>query len=117
MASFSLDDIKAAAEKQYGHTDIELGEGKTLRLVNALRLPKEKRKELMALQDRLSSDDESVEVDQEEELRNALRLVAEDKALVEELITTVGDDLAVLITLFKEYAGETELGEASASES
>jgi NACalpha-BTF3-like transcription factor len=120
MATFTLDSIREAAEKKYGSTDIEIPEG-TVRLLNPLRLSKEKRKALMSIQDRLDTEEkegeEKEEVDQEEILADAIRLVAEDAKLAEKLLKAVGDDMAMLAEIFSTYTGEAQVGEASASES
>ncbi|QPB09845.1 tail assembly chaperone [Streptomyces phage Sentinel] len=113
MATFSLDNIRAAAEAKYGSTDIELGDGFTARLLNPLRLPKEKRAELLKIQDKLDGED----VDQELVLADAIRLVAENEKAAEKLLAEVGSDLAVLAQIFATYSEGAQVGEASASES
>ncbi|MFJ6893591.1 phage tail assembly protein [Streptomyces hokutonensis] len=113
MASFSLDSIRAAAEAKYGSTDIDLGDGFVTRLVNPLRLPKEKRAELLKIQEKMDGDD----VDQELVLADAVRLVAENPKAAEKLLDAVGSDLAVLAQIFATYSEGTQVGEASASES
>ncbi|MEU5433820.1 phage tail assembly protein [Streptomyces sp. NPDC020719] len=110
MASFSLDDIRAAAEARYGSTDIELG-GETVRLLNPLRLTKAKRDKLTTLQDRMGEDD----ADQEQLLSDAISLVAESTAGAEALLSTIDGDLAVLVEIFDRYGRSTQVGEASAS--
>jgi hypothetical protein len=115
MATFTLDSIREAAEKKYGSTDIPFGEGKVVRLLNPLRLEKEKRKALMSIQDRL--EEEGEEVDQEDVLADAIRLVADDKKMADALLKEIGDDLAVLAEIFSTYTGEAQVGEASASQS
>ncbi|MCC2278890.1 phage tail assembly protein [Streptomyces sp. ET3-23] len=110
MASFSLDDIRAAAEARYGSTDIELGD-ETIRLLNPLRLPKATRTKLSQLQDSMGGDD----ADQEELLSEAIRLVAEHSKAADMLLTAVGGDLAVLAEIFDRYGRGTQAGEASAS--
>jgi thioredoxin-like negative regulator of GroEL len=112
MATFSLDNIRAAAEAKYGSTDIELGDGFTARLLNPLRLPKEKRAELLKIQNKLDADD----VDQELVLAEAIRLVAENEKAADKLLDAVGSDLAVLAQIFATYGEGTQVGEASASE-
>jgi hypothetical protein len=112
MATFSLDNIRAAADAKYGSTDIEFGEGKTVKLLNPLRLPKAKRDALSDIAKRLESDTE----DQVVVLQDALRSASET-ALVEELIEAIGDDLGVLMEIFTDYMEGTQAGEASASES
>ncbi|MFF3006355.1 phage tail assembly protein [Kitasatospora sp. NPDC057940] len=111
MAQYSLDDIRAAAESKYGSTDITIGED-VVRLLNPLRLPKAKREELTALQDRLGEDD----ADQEELLSHAIKLVAEHAAQAKKLLTAVSGDLAVLAEIFDRYAKGAQVGEASASQ-
>lgn len=112
MATFSLDDIRAAAEAKYGSTDISLGGGETMILVNPLRLPKEKR-------DRLSKIQEAAEVedaDQGDVMREALRLVTSTPHATEKFIEVAGDDLALLATVFENYTEGAQVGEASASQ-
>lgn len=109
--TFTLDDIRAAAEKKYGATEIDLGT-RVVSLVNALRLPKGRRDELLKLQDRLQEEG----ADQEELVKEAILLVAATEGEGKALLKAVGDDLAVLMEIFQNYAGETELGEASASD-
>ncbi|MFF3017116.1 phage tail assembly protein [Streptomyces sp. NPDC057939] len=110
MASYSLDAIRAAAEARYGSTDIEL-DGDTVRLLNPLRLRKEKRTELTQLQDHMSGED----ADQEELLSQAIRLVAEHPKAADKLLTAINGDLAVLAEIFDRYGKGTQAGEASAS--
>ncbi|MFG2147356.1 phage tail assembly protein [Streptomyces sp. NPDC048696] len=110
MASFSLDDIRTAAEAKYGSTDIELGDT-TIRLLNPLRLPKAARTELAQLQDRMGGED----ADQEELLSEAIRLVAEHPKAADTLLQAVNGDLALLAEIFDRYGRATQVGEASAS--
>jgi hypothetical protein len=107
MASFSLDDIRSAAEAKYGSTDINFGDD-VCRLLNPLRLPKEKRAELMNIQSKLDGED----VDQEAVLADAIRLVAESPKAAEKLLGAIGDDLAVLAQIFETYGEGTQAGEA-----
>lgn len=112
MASFSLDDIKAAAEAKFGSTDIDISETETVRLLNPLRLSKEKRDSLTALTKSMSEDD----ADQEAILSEAIELVAESAGAAEKLLGAVGSDLAVLVQIFTTYSEGTQVGEASGSQ-
>ncbi len=114
MSAFTLDDIRAAAEAKYGSTDIQVGD-KTVRLLNPLRLPKVARNALVAVQKQLDNDGDAAELDQEELLSDAIRLVAETKAQAATLLTAVNGDLAVLAEIFATYGRSTQVGEASAS--
>ncbi|WP_406192354.1 phage tail assembly protein [Streptomyces griseus] len=113
MASFSLDDIRAAADAKYGSTDIQLDEKTTVHLLNPLRLPKAKRDELTTIQDRMDADG----ADQEDLLAEAIVLIADHPKKGEALIKAVAGDLAVLAQIFETYSEGTQAGEASASAS
>jgi hypothetical protein len=110
MATFTLDDIRSAAEAKYGSTDIDLGNGDVLSLVNPLRLPKDKRDALTAIQE--SAD----ERDNGDVMRDAIRLVASNEAQAERFLAIVGEDLAMLATVFSAYTEGSQVGEASASQ-
>jgi len=112
MATFSLDDIRAAADKKYGSTDIELGDGDVLVLVNPLRLPKEKRNALESIQE--SAEEEGT--DQGDVMRDAIRLVAQRQDMAEKFLAIAGDDLAILAAAFATYTEGAQVGEASASQ-
>ncbi|MDX3405155.1 phage tail assembly protein [Streptomyces sp. ME02-6977A] len=111
MASFTLDNIRAAADAKYGSTDIEVDEKTTVHLLNPLRLPKEKRDQLVALQDKMDDDG----ADQEQVISDALRLVADHPKKAEALLAAVDGDLAVLAQIFETYGKGSQVGEASAS--
>ena len=120
MSNFTLDDIRSAAEAKYGATVIEnVGpDNRDVRLLNPLRLSKERRTELMSLQSKLDVDPKNGEeaVDQEEILSGAIRLVAESDDQADALLSEINGDLAVLAQVFETYGNGTQLGEASASD-
>jgi hypothetical protein len=107
----TLDSIRQAVEAKYGSYDIEYAEGKTVRLLNAIRIDKDKRAKLMELQAALKEDG----ADQVALLADCIRAVADNKARAEELLKLVGGDLAMLVELFSDYGKATQVGEASAS--
>lgn len=111
--AITLDDIRAAAEAKYGSTDISIDNGEIVRLLNPLRLPKEKRAELGTLQDKLGEDD----ADQEALLSGALALVAESAPKAAKLLKALGGDLALLASVFEAYSKGAQVGEASPSAS
>lgn len=112
MANFTLDSIREAADVKYASTDIDLGNGTVVSLLNPLRLAEENRSALMKIVDSLGEDD----TNQGEVLAEAIRLVASDRSAAEELLALVGEDLAVLSELFTRYTGGVQVGEASASQ-
>jgi hypothetical protein len=115
LASYTLDQLRQAADAKYGSTDIAISDTTTVHLLNPLRLTREKRSELAALQGRL--DDDAEDVDQEDVLADAIRLVADHPKKADALLKAVGGDLAVLAEIFETYGRGTQAGEASASPS
>ncbi|UZJ23715.1 phage tail assembly protein [Rhodococcus antarcticus] len=119
MSNFTLDNIRAAADAKYASTSIEVSESDTVVLLNPLRLTKERRAALSAIQTEMSGDDDedAAEVDQVDAFQRSIRCVADSKRGAELLITAIGDDLATLAEVFETYGSETQVGEASASAS
>ncbi|MEU5446884.1 phage tail assembly protein [Streptomyces californicus] len=109
MATFSLDDIRSAADAKYGSTDIQIDDKTTVVLRNPLRLSKTERDELGSLQDKLDGDEA---LDQADVLADAIRLVAKDKKIAEKLIEQIDGDLALLAQVFSTYSKGTQAGEA-----
>lgn len=110
--AFTLQDINDAAERDFGSTDFELGEGRTLHLVNALRLGDKDREKLGKIQDRLEEDDSN----EREVISEAIMMVAKEKNLAKELLEMIGEDMGKLASVFKMYSEKTQVGEASASQ-
>lgn len=120
MAKFTLDDIKAAAERKYGALELDI-DGHEVRLLNPLKMSSENRKALIAKQEELNAQDEArengeevPEVDQEVVLDDMLKLIAATEGQAKHLIRHL--DLAEKATVFGMYQEHTELGEASASQ-
>lgn len=116
MAKFTLDDIREAAEKKYGSFDIDLGDGE-VSLLNPMRMNKEKRRELMALQGRLSelskADESDLEdVDEESLIGDILTLVCSSPAQAKKLLKALDGDMAMKIEVFNMYGEFTQAGEA-----
>lgn len=108
--SIDLDEIRAEADAEYVSYDINVG-GKSVRLLNPLRMSKANRKRLGDLQESLKVDG----VDQEAVLRDMLSCVVETKANLKVLTDAIGDDLALLVRIFANYSKATRVGEASVS--
>ena len=91
MSSFSLDDIRAAADRKYGSTDIAVGD-ETVRLLNPLRMKKSQRDKLIGVQKEMEAGtDEAEDVDQVAVFQQALRIVAQTPAQAKLLIDAIGD--------------------------
>lgn len=130
MATFSLDQIRAAADAKYGSLDIPLSDkpGDVVRLLNPLRMSEEQRKELQVIQNKLndaadkdSGEDEQASEDaiaaQTELIKEMLLAVAENKQAGQKLLDALNGDLAMTMVVFEQYTEGTQLGEASASQS
>lgn len=115
MSKFTLDDIKAAAEAQYGSTDIELAGGETVKLLNPLRMSEANRKALIAASKSLEAEGE--DADQNAAFDAIFELIAESPAKAKKLIAACGEDLAMKAVIFGHYQDGTQAGEASASQS
>jgi hypothetical protein len=113
MSSYTLDDIRAAADAKYSSTDITVG-STVVKMLNPLRLTKEARAELLAIQSELDSDSDDAP-DQTEGLTKAIRVVCETPAQADALLGAIGDDLATLAQVFETYGKNAQVGEASAS--
>lgn len=111
MKTITLDSIRAAVEAKYASYDVEYAEGKTVRLLNAIRIDKDKRAKLLDLQRALKEEG----ADQAALLADCIRAVADHRGRADELIKAMGGDLAMLIELFSAYSEATQVGEASAS--
>ena len=114
MSTITLDSIRVAAEAKYGSTDIEVDDT-TVRLVNPLRLKREARDALMAVQKRLDVEDDAADLDQEALLAEAITLISATPAQAATLLAAIDGDLAVLAMVFNTYLEGTQAGEASAS--
>ncbi|MGL5825560.1 MAG: phage tail assembly protein [Nocardioides sp.] len=118
--TFTLDDIRDAADKKYGSTVFELGDHK-VELLNPLRMEKEKRAELVKLQEesqaraKASEAGEDVEErDEEQDIDGMLMLIAATEGQAREMIRAL--NLAEKMAAFELYSSEAEPGEASRSQ-
>lgn len=108
---FTLDDIRAAADKKYAAVPIKFGKDETVNLLNPLRMSQEGRDVLAGIQDELDAAAQAG-TDQVELFQSALIAVAEDKKAARRLIGEIGGDLAVLAMVFETYLGGVQAGEA-----
>ena len=113
MANFSLDDIRSAAEAKYGSLEITFDEGKTLVMLNPLKLDKATRKEIASLQDK----NDEADSDQEEILSEMIVKAASNKEIAADFLAVVGGDLTIIAEVLDRYGKLTQVGEASASAS
>lgn len=124
-----LSDLRATATTKYGDLPLELDDGQTVTLQNLLRMPKEQRKKLTAIQerlDRVQGEDEGLKAAELQEgeddtdaivrlVREAIELVADTKAHAKALLDEIGDDLPTLMSVFEEYGQTSQPGEATPS--
>lgn len=123
MSTFTLDEIREAAEAKYGSTVIPLPGGIEVKLLNPIRLSKEKRAELMRIQGEMNSLAESAEGASDEDaidtteaqfdlLARAIRTVCETQRQADALLAKIGHDGGQLLTVFERYNKSEAPGEA-----
>lgn len=129
-----LSDLQDSVEKKNPSLSIEIDDETTVVLRPLLRCSKQDRDEAVELikliipeddeesegeepdKDSKDEDYDPEEVEkQEKALRELIYRVAYPKAAGEKLLESIGDDIALLMEVFTEYMGETDLGEASNS--
>jgi len=114
----SLDAIRQEARQRYADYPVRLDDQTTVVLRAPLRLSSEERTALRKMQSSIGTmqdDPEYSDGDLLEVLRSMIRTVADDRGHADRLIEEIGDDLAVLQTLFEQYSERTQPGEASHS--
>jgi hypothetical protein len=107
----SLDELRQSVQAKYKPYEVDLGGGDVVLLEQALRLPKERRAEMRAAQDRMSGDDAS-EDDLVAAMGDILRAAASDRGAADRMLAAIGDDLAVLKEILEGYGKASQLGEA-----
>lgn len=105
-----LSDAQAAADKKYAPLGVELDD-RTVVLRTPFRLSKQER---TALQEATKAEDQEDPMDT---IENAFRIVIADKKDADALIKAIGGDLGVALEIFNNFSKESQLGEASSSES
>lgn len=108
-SAITLDMIRDAAEKKYGATEVDLGDGKVVHLINPLRISKEKRDEISGL----NFEDFDDPIDYFEKAFAAASTSADAKAIRKALGE---DDVTLYVSLFEAYSQGIDLGEASPSQ-
>lgn len=114
----SLDSLRQEARRRYADYPVQIDESTTVVLRAPLRLRSDERTALREMQQAISSmqDDPTYsDTDLLELLRDIVRTVADDSELGQRLVDAIGDDLAVLQTMFEYYSERTQSGEASHS--
>lgn len=114
MATFSLDDLRAAADKKYAPTIIEAGDDKFV-LPSILRMDPAARDKVSKL---IASVEDWAEDESAEDLNEQLRVfedlieIAEENGRGTELVSLIGGDAAILIDLVTEWMKGSQAGEA-----
>lgn len=113
MPGITLADIRTAADEKYGPYVVSGVPGGDVTLVSAVRLSRDARKKLVALQEQQTDG----EADQDALLREMVTIVAESPEAAQRLLDAIGDDNAQLAVLLEAYGEASQLGDRSASPS
>jgi len=120
---FTFAALRKAADLKYGSFDLEIEDGVVTKLKSPLRISDERRAHVKSLIKQLGAlaeaeDDENDEGadDEAQGLYSDFLLTVGDEHTVK-LLELIGDDLALLMTLFEQYQERMSLGEASTSSS
>lgn len=117
MATMTLDELRADVERKYGDFVLALSDGTPVNLRAGMRLPKEDRVALRELQRRYSELSEADEGgDREDELvdivAGQIEVISDDAENARRLVSEIGDDLALLMSVMTAYMEATQPGEA-----
>lgn len=113
MATFTLDQLRDAADKKYAPTVIEAGD-ETFKLPTLLRMDKERRQQVTDLLnevDSLMDADSDAQLDEALDVFRQLIIKAEVNGNGEKLVELVDDD-AVLLDIVNAWLDSTQAGEA-----
>lgn len=115
--TYSLDDIRAAADQKYGSSKIDLGSGRVVELRNIIRLSSEERAQFTNLAKKDENKDKDVtEVDLQKQLSDVLRILAgEEQAKV--LLGVVGDHIDYMSEIIDRYMEDQKGPKAEGSQS
>lgn len=127
MTEFTLDDIRAAAAKRFASYNLRVND-ELVQLRNPMRLSKADRAEFARLQAtkgkkaekdaegndiELSTEEaEAIEAGQIDRLKAMLTVVADNRTAVQAVFNEIGDDLALVMELFRAYTEAVKPGEA-----
>ncbi|NGO71447.1 phage tail assembly protein [Streptomyces boncukensis] len=110
MPNVTLDEIRAAAERQYGDFDIALPDGTAVTLRSPLRMSAEERGLLADVEQLANAGDTGA-------VTEALKVAAKTPEQGARLLDALGGDLATAAVLFERWAKAVSVGEASPSAS
>ncbi|MEO3851757.1 phage tail assembly protein [Streptomyces sp. B8F3] len=110
MSRIALDDIRRAAEARYGDFTIDLPDGTPVTLRSPLRLSDDERDLLRDVEQLAAAGDTGA-------ITEALKIAAKSEAEGDRLLSAIGGDLTVAVTVFEQWAASVSLGEAGPSAS
>ena len=114
MATFTIDELRKAADKKYAPTVIEAGD-ETYKLPTLLRLESDRRKQVIKLLEALETDLDGEDTSKglEETLDTFRKLIAEveENGKGQELVELIDDDV-VLIDVVNAWLDGIQAGEA-----
>lgn len=112
MPKINLTDIQTAASTKYQDFEVHLPSGEVILFTPAMRMHKEKRKELAAAMDIMARAQINDGSDLYDVYRDCFRISEKAVGNYDKLAAAVGDDPAVWEALFLGFNEETQPGEA-----
>ena len=114
MAVFSLDNLRAAADKRYASTVIE-ADGKKFIFPNLLRMSKGARNQvtdILAKAEAYAGNESVDEIDEQFDMFVELVRIAEVNGRGDELLELIGDDSAIILDIVTKWLETAQVGEA-----
>lgn len=114
MATFTLDDIRAAADRKFGGMTIPLSDGTNVEMKNVIRMDKGHRDRVKNAQsafDEISGRDDVDEDELIEAVRTLIRAIVSNDHYTDRLFDELGQDSGLILTVLTSYAGGGEVGE------
>lgn len=114
-STFTLDDIRAAADQKYGATKIAIGEGDIVELRNYIRLDKDERAALKAYQEEKAPENET---DEElfERLSGLIRILVSEQERASHLLNALQGKVDLLAEVIAKYMEDQKSGKAEPSQ-
>jgi len=116
--TFTIQDIRDAADRKYKGLRVDLGDGRVVEFRNILRLDDAARARFEEAQNAFDADREDIGAgDMINVIKSNLLVVADNEAMAQQVFDMLGNDLVLFYELMESWKEQTQLGEAESSKS